>query len=405
VGRQVICYIQAFDCKETIEDAMKSVLEQTYENWRCFVLANGSQFESASLETMKNFAARDRRFVVLNKKYNLIDVYIPMLYHLAHCFPESYICSLDSDDAYKNDFFARAVSLAEKHQLDIVACGTEILLKRKAGAKKETLLSRREAADDFIVRQDEFTHRFKDYKPFFNEMWGKLYDAKLFAGSYGERYAQEKFFCHFLPDTLFTFDNLSRSAACGILGGTSHKFYQFQQRKSTNATVMSNAVAANHRRRWGSSDGRKSFSVYDTYDTLMSFLRSHGEITAELYEYMQAVLFGWFGDFYTRTLLLTTDEENLADHAFRLVFHPKFDEIMRYEDSGRYDNLRNYEKRKDFCELLRDLLRCQEIIGNREERGRIGLSFRFWTRRKIEKIVKKLDDTIETLSKIQPKEN
>lgn len=408
MGKKIICYIQAFDCKDTIAASMQSILEQTYGNWLCFVLSNGNG-TNGSIDVIKGFAARDKRFIVLNKKYNSVDMYIPMLYHLAGRFPDSYICSLDADDVYKSDFFERAISLAQMHRLDIVACGTEIVLKKRPGSRKETPLGKREIEENLIIKEEGFTNKFPIYKPYFNEMWGKLYDTNLFGEKYDEPYADRNFFRRFLPDTLFTLDNLSRCTAIGILSGTSHKFYQFEQRNATNATVMANVVAASQKRKKISFRRKRGryFSVFDTYETIISFLRSHGEITGELHEYMQAVLFGWFGDFYTRTLLLTTDEARLAGHIGRLVFHPKFDEIMRYRDGGKYNNLKNYEKRKDYCELLKYTLICQEVIRNRE-RGRnshkrVMLRCTLRTRRKIEKIVAKLDDTIQILSQLQSK--
>ena len=167
MGKLVVCYIQAFDCEKTIEAAMESVHRQTYNNWLCFVLSNGNrnlpESPNYSFDIIKKTASLDRRFIVLNKEYNYIDMYIPMLYHLANHFPDSYICSLDADDEYKPDFFERAVELADREKLDIVACGTEIVLKKRAGSRKETLLNRRELTDDLIIRGEDFTKKFSTY--------------------------------------------------------------------------------------------------------------------------------------------------------------------------------------------------------------------------------------------------
>lgn len=396
MDKKIICYIQAFDCEKTIEAAMQSVLDQTYENWLCFVLSNGNQPPNNSLDVIKAVAARDRRFVVLNKQYNEVGRYIPMLCHLAKLFPDSYICSLDADDEYKSDFFERAITLAEEHQLDIVACGTEIVLKKRAGSRKETLLSKRELKEDRVINEEDFTSQFPLYKPFFNEMWGKLYRASLLSGKFDEKELHEKFYFRFLPDTLFTIDNLSRSTNIGILSGMSHKFCQFQQRKASNATVLANESAANHQEKGilKKLKSRGRFSVYRTYETIMGFLNAHGTIDENIYEYMQAVLFGWFWDFYTRTLLLTTDEVKLAEHAYHLVFHEKFDELMTYRDSGKYQNLEHYESRMEFCQLLRNTIICQEFIQNRPN----CISS---TRRKLDKIANKLDYMSEKLSELQ----
>lgn len=409
MDRKVICFIQAFDCENTIAETMESVLNQTYDNWLCFVLSNGNRNTLAapnySFDVIKGVAARDRRFVVLSKKYNQIDMYIPSLYYLAKLFPDSYICSLDADDIYEKNFFERAVSFAEKERLDIVACGTRIVLKKNEEADEERLLNKREIDRDLIIQGEDFAKKLSVYRSYFNEMWGKLYRAELFSDiTDGWKYAKKYFFKRFLPDTLFTFDNLSRSRRIGILSGTSHKFYQFEQRKVSNATLSTNALVAN--RHWDTGirkliPQKSKFDVYHTYGAVMRFLQSHGDMTRESYEYMQAVLVGWFWDYYSRTLLLTTNEQMLAGHCRRLVMHPKFGRLMRYRDSGRYDNLRNYQSRIEFCRLLRNTLAYQPMIRNRESGDYRNLFCSEKTKREIESIIQKLDETIKELEALR----
>lgn len=397
MNRRIICIIQAFECEKTIEAAMRSVLEQTYPNWLCFVISNGNRSDW-SFDVIKNIGALDSRFVVLNKKDNDVGISLSMLYYLAQRFPDSYLCTLDADDAYLTDFFERAVTLAEKYELDIVSCGTEITLKRSAEATEETLLKRRALEQDLIVRKKDFTNQFLSYKSFFNEMWGKLYRASLFDERHNDMYIRKSFELHFMPDMLFTIDTLSRSRAIGVLSGTSHKYYQYELRSALNATALVNAGSARqdaHGSR--SKKNKRRFSIYATYETFMSFLEAHGKISDALYEYMQAVLFGWFGDFYMRTLLLLTDEVVAADLSYHLVFNPKFDELMSYQDNGIYDNLRDFIKRAEFCERLKNQLIGQMAIKNRVYKNR-EKSCDAETRQKIAEIIKRLDNTIEMIS-------
>lgn len=403
MGKKVICYIQAFDCEHTIAAAMRSVQNQTYDDWLCFVLSNGNRNTAEapnwSLDVIKSVAAGDSRFIVLNKRMNTLDMYIPTLYYLANCFPDSYICSLDADDEYQSDFFARGMALAEEHDLDIVACGTEIRLKENEEAADSTLLNQREVQEDLVIRKEDFTRLFPVYKPFFNEMWGKLYRAGLFGPQHDWAYAQRHFFRHFLPDTLFTVDNLSRSRTIGILSGTSHRFYQYRRRKESNATLVANTYAAGHEVR--QPFHRNTFSVYDTHETIMEFLRDHGKIDGELTGYMQAVLVGWFGDYYTRTLLPVQDERTFAELAAKLVFNPKFDAAIRYRDNGKYNNLRGYETRITFCRKLRNTALGQKAIRNRRTRRRGDWLCSAATAKKLDRIIQKLDRTLEDLLALQ----
>lgn len=397
MNRQVVCVIQAFECEKTIEAAMQSVLDQTYANWLCFVISNGNRNDS-SFDVIKNFGARDSRFIVLNKKDNDNSIGLSMLCYLAWHFPDSYLCTLDADDVYLKDFFERAVALAERHQLDIVACGTEITLKRSAKSTEETLLKRRAADQDMVIRKDSFTSQFISYKSFFNEIWGKLYRASLFDERHNDSYLRKICELRFMPDTRFVIDTLSRSRAIGVLAGTSHKYYQYEVRSALNSTAAVNAGAAeSDARRFRHKKGKRRFSIYGTYEFFLSFLKDNGDISDELYEYMQAVLFGWFGDFYTRTILLVTNESLVTDLAYRLVFNPQFDELMSYQDTGVYDNLRGFVRRKEFCERLKNQLIGQLAIKNRVYRDR-ERSCNAKTRQKMVEIIKKLNDTIDAIS-------
>ena len=133
----------------------------------------------------------------------------------------------------------------------------------------------------------------------------------------------------------------------------------------------------------------------------MEFLRAHGEVSPEVDEYMRAVLFGWFGDYYARTLLPLQDEAVFASLAARLVFHPKFDELMRFRDSGAYDNLRDYRQRLDFCKRLRHTLLGQQMVRNRRVLWQGNLPCTRPVRRELDRIIAKLEGTIRIVSKLR----
>ena len=424
--KRVICFICAFDCELTVEAAMRSVQNQTYDNWLCVVLSNGNRNSAYepnwTYDVIKKFAAKDRRFIVVNKRKNSIDMYPRMLFHLAKCYPDSYICSLDADDEYSSDFFERAVSLAEEHDLDVVACGTELILKERAGGDEKALLSRRQINENMIIRKEDYTNQFLAYKPFLNEIWGKLYRASLLAETEDRK---DNYFkigeSLFVSDSLFVLDLLKRSSAIGILSGTSHKFYHFEIRKASNATNVSSV--SNHRsvinrftkftklfRLPKLPKLTKLFKstllpIYKTYNYFLSFLNTYGDISDELYEYMQAILFGWFNDFYARVLLQVQSEQAFAKLVSKLVFDPKFDELMCYKDSGKYNNLRDYKKRKEFCTLLYHLSLCQKGVRNNIVRKKDDQPCSLRTRRELDRVAAKLEATIETLSKLQEENN
>lgn len=369
-GKKVICFIQAFDCEETVPRTMQSLIDQTYPNWLCYILSNGNTNPNGTpnsvFETIKNCAAKDNRFIVLNKKANNIAMTGIMLYHLGQEFPDDYICSLDADDIYKPHFFERAITFAEANNLDIVACGTDIMLKTEVGAKEEKLLRQRQIEHDMIIEKEQYTEQFRTYKSFFNEIWGKLYHGKLFYTNKKDKKTKKALVGNFAGDLLFAIKLLSKSERFGILSGTLHKYYIFEKRKPTNATFGANAaVVKNIKLPWFRAfQKRKFFSVYNTYNVLMYYLNENGSISDELYEYMQAVLFGWMREYYAKTLLYITTEKQFAYYVSNLIFNPKFEELMLYQAGKTYHNLKNYTARLQFCIQLKNMIIGEKSIQN-----------------------------------------
>ena len=407
MDKLVICYIQAYNSTQTIEATMRSVHEQTYQNWRCFVLCNGEKPITGAFDKMRNYAAQDNRFVVLYREKNWIGCYLRMLLQLASMYPDAYICVLDGDDEYEPDFFERAVALAEKERLDVVACGTKLILRKYPGEPGGTVIRERSMEQNLILDGENSVRLFPRYRSYFNEVWGKMYNAHVLKVKHIDQYVNSHYKAVFLPDTLFVLDVLFRSDSIGILSGTSHRFYQFEHRPLDNGTVAVNSLVHKAFSPWRDwpvvrwMTGGIPYNLYFTYDRTMEFLRARGEVDAETYEYMQAVLFGWFEDAYYRSFMQLPTDVSLAGVAGKLVFHPKFDELMCYRDSGKFDNLRNYEARERYCRKLRDLLGCQMGLNKRNVLFLHNLKTDANTRRRLEKTMLKLEQTAEKLKRLQ----
>ncbi len=404
MGKKVICFIQAFDCEKTIGAAMESILNQTYENWLCFVLSNGNENKTTepncTFDIIRAVAARDRRFIVMNKKRNHPGMILYMLSYFAQCFPESYICCLDGDDEYEPNFFDRSVAWAEEQELDIVACGTKIIQKVRPGDTDGILVRRRQLEENLIVRGKDFADLFPIYKTFFNELWGKIYRANVFRERVNHREIDKNCKNVFLPDTVYALDRLRESRAIGVLSGTYHCYFLYEQRKAHNATAMTNVVAVYlEQKRFWDQNGR--YSPYRTYENVMNFLRSRGGVHEDVQEYMWAVLLGWLGDIYNKSLLPLQDEKAYAGLVSYLIFHPKFDELMCYQGSGKYNNLRDYRQRMEFCERLCYTLLAQKRVRNRRILWRNDLPCTHTTRRQLDRCIAKLRGTLEMLSQLE----
>jgi len=108
----VPCYKQAQYLPETLQ----SVLDQTYENWECIIINDGSpdNTEEVALE----WRQKDNRFIYLNKENGGVSSARNVGLNLAK---GRYIQFLDGDDILENDKILNQVNFLEQNKtIDIV---------------------------------------------------------------------------------------------------------------------------------------------------------------------------------------------------------------------------------------------------------------------------------------------
>ncbi|WP_433833671.1 glycosyltransferase family 2 protein [Flavobacterium anhuiense] len=119
----VPCYNQA----HFLKDSLQSVLDQTYSNWECIVVNDGSP-DNVS-EVVELWRNKDLRFKYLEKKNGGLSS--ARNFGIEHS-KGSYILPLDADDIFHNDYITRAVSELENDKsLAIVSCYSEFFIKKK----------------------------------------------------------------------------------------------------------------------------------------------------------------------------------------------------------------------------------------------------------------------------------
>ena len=113
----VPCYKQAHFLKESLQ----SVLEQTYTNWECIIVNDGSPDDTERIA--KGWCARDSRFHYLKKENGGLSS--ARNAGIATSTGE-YILPLDADDVLHKDYLEKLVPiLFEDESLGIVSCYTK----------------------------------------------------------------------------------------------------------------------------------------------------------------------------------------------------------------------------------------------------------------------------------------
>ena len=110
--------VPIFNGEKYIEDCVKSILYQTYQDWELILIDNASLDES--LQVCKNFACKDDRIQVLQQHRNM-GVSAARNLGIEKARGE-YITFIDIDDWVEPDYLERLVALQQKKKADMVVC-------------------------------------------------------------------------------------------------------------------------------------------------------------------------------------------------------------------------------------------------------------------------------------------
>lgn len=101
----------------TIELALKSLIAQTYQNWECIVVNDGSTDNTVSI--LRSFNDHRIKLYDLGKNYGRG---VARNEALSHC-TGMYLCYLDADDFLHHDKIKKQVEILENdNEIDLVAC-------------------------------------------------------------------------------------------------------------------------------------------------------------------------------------------------------------------------------------------------------------------------------------------
>ena len=110
--------IAVYNGVKTIEKSLQSAQCQTYKNIEIIVVDDGSTDETFS--TVKRIADKDIRIKLINQKNSGVSAARNKGIEEAN---GKYICFLDADDAYTDQYVARMVQMIETNNSELVVCG------------------------------------------------------------------------------------------------------------------------------------------------------------------------------------------------------------------------------------------------------------------------------------------
>ena len=135
----VPCYNQA----QYLDEALLSILEQTFTDWECIIVNDGSPDHTE--EVARKWEAKDPRFMYLYKENGGVSSARNLGIEKAN---SDYIVTLDADDKYEATFIEKALQvLVEKPEIGIVSSWGRYFTKDK---KNQVFQSNAKSIADFL---------------------------------------------------------------------------------------------------------------------------------------------------------------------------------------------------------------------------------------------------------------
>lgn len=162
------CYNQ----EKYLSDALDSVLCQTYSNWECIILNDGSTDDSEKVAL--EYAKKDSRFKYIYQKNQGVVV---ARNNAVHNSLGKYLLPLDGDDMIANNYLELAVAELEADQnIDLVICEVEKFGAEKGSFKLNDICVRNILANGCCVNCSMFRRSSYDKIGGYKECMSKGYE-------------------------------------------------------------------------------------------------------------------------------------------------------------------------------------------------------------------------------------
>lgn len=109
--------IPVYNSEKYLEQCIKSVLVQTYDNWEVIIIDDGSKDNTAQI--YNKFAKENNKIKIIYQKNQGVSAARNKGLEMAN---GEYITFLDADDWYEKDYLEKMINIIKKENADMVQC-------------------------------------------------------------------------------------------------------------------------------------------------------------------------------------------------------------------------------------------------------------------------------------------
>ncbi len=145
-----------------LEKCIESVVNQTYTNFECFLIDDGSK--DASPMIIDRFAEKDSRLIPIHQKNSGVDAARNVGLEKGK---GKYVAFIDSDDWYDINYLTKLVANAEKNECELVVCNFELVGVDNPPKVKNI--------GEGIFNKEQSMKHLLGYNTFNGYVWNKLF--------------------------------------------------------------------------------------------------------------------------------------------------------------------------------------------------------------------------------------
>ncbi|MBE5930966.1 MAG: glycosyltransferase [Lachnospiraceae bacterium] len=220
----------AYNAEETIAKTIESILNQTYKEFKYYVLDNGST--DSTREIICSYAEKDSRIILFHAERNHDTTGCMDFWNLFYNLQEGdYLCSLDADDLYETTFLEEMLQFAIENELDMAACGSVFM-----DADSWQQCGERVLREDIVIKNGaDLDKYFPEIYWNLRQTWGKLYSAKAARMPYMLQ-KPEWYPKAYGGDTVNTLEAVKLSSRIGVLARPLH-YYALTMKSVSNRWI------------------------------------------------------------------------------------------------------------------------------------------------------------------------
>ena len=166
MNERIGIYMRVFRNEPGIHDAVKSVLAQTYSNWKFYVVVNDK-----TEEVIRSYAEKDDRIEVIMKPEGDFPGAPYYLKKMAND-GNAYVCLLDGDDTLDPNFVSEMLGFSLENKTDIAFSGYNVI-------SSDNNVSSLVLNQDYVWSIEKTNELFTSVYQFFRAIWGTLYSSEL----------------------------------------------------------------------------------------------------------------------------------------------------------------------------------------------------------------------------------